>query len=275
MGSILQTSQYLNKPLRIYPHSTLNEKLDISKDVQLAAGELPAVKYITIGDRGHGFIVGHNNKVKWQAVHHTPRHNALYNHLPFVLRPLGTDLEPAQRNRYRLRRLETHNGQQYFAYYLRVLDLTNVEPTLEYRHVLDGNTIATPYEPTIEDLNPIPPTLVTGSAVITTGDYVAATARVPFVMSPEDTQEFIDACLIINGEPGYALISEVGLVSGVDRVVTKEFNGQNQTYTEAIYAQITAFISTAWVMEQNIDGVKLNIDVGNVEPLLDTIATTP
>ena len=78
----------------------------------------------------------------------------------------------------------------------------------------------------------------------------------------------MNAIKIIEGEDGYAVISEVATVSGVDRSVVGDFNGTNQNYTDVVGAQVTSFISTAWVMEYQTEGVTLMIDVGNVEPLL-------
>lgn len=268
LASVIQTAQYLGKSIKTYPNSTLNQKLNIFPDIVPATNEIPVVRYVGIGNGGHGFIVGGNGRVKWQAKHHEVRHTAMYNQLPFVLRLPENDLTPSERLRYRLRRVEQHGGKTYVAYYLRVLDLSSVEPNLELRHVEDGVTTSVPYEPTIEDLNPVPPSLVQGSAVTTTGDYVASTAKVPFTMSRQEVEEFVNAVKIIEGEDGYAVISEMVTVSGIDKVVTGDFNGQQASYTDVVYAQISAFISTAWVMEYQTDGIRMTLDVGNVEPLL-------
>lgn len=268
MAGILQTCQYTGKKLEVFPNSTLNQKLSIHADVQLIDTDMPHVRYVGIGDGGHDFLRGGNGKTKWVGVHHTPRHTAMYNQLPFVLRPIGEDLTPEQRVRYRLRKVERHHGVDYIAYYLRVLDMSLSRPALELRVVEDGVTTSTPFVPSLEDLNPVPPVLVTDNAVTTTGDYVASTMKVPFIMTPEDVTEFINACRIRENEDGYGIISELVTVSGVDKTVNGAFNGVNQSYTEAVYAQVTAFVATAWVMDSLRDGTRLNLDIGNVEPLL-------
>lgn len=271
MAAVLQTSQYIGKALRKYANSTLNQKLNIQADVDIAETDKPSVKYIAIGNGGHGFIVGSNGRVKWKALQHTVKHSAMYNQLPFVLRLPSEDLTPTERLRYRLRRLETHGGVTYVAYYLRVLDLTDAEVSLQLRHVENGVTTSSPYTPTIEDLNPVPPSLTTGELVTTTGDYIASTTTVPFTMTAADVVEFNNACKIIEGDDGYAIISEMATVSGVDRTVTGNFNGTSQAYTEAIYAQVTSFIAAGWVTEYQTDGMTMTIDIGNVEPLLTVI----
>ena len=270
IASLIQSSMYLGKGLQILPNSTLNQKLGINADIEPASTDRPGVQYIAIGNGGHGFIIGANNKVKWKAKHHTARHNALYSQLPFVLRLPNNDLTASERLNYRLRRLEMYGGVQYVAYYLRVLDLSNTTPALELRHVEGGVTTSTVFTPTLEDLNPVAPTLTSDSAVTTTGDYIASTSKVVFQMTEAEVAEFVSAVAIIEGSDGYAVISEMATVSGIDKSVLGDFNGTQQSYTDVIYAQVTSHITTAWVMEYQTDGIALTIDIGNVEPLLTT-----
>ncbi len=264
----LQTGHYVDKPVSLLPNSTLNQKLGINPDQDISAEAVQAVRYIAIGNGGHDIVVGANGRKKWTAVNHTARHTAMYNQLPFVLRQIDNDLTAQERLKYRLRRIEEHNGVQYAAYYLRVLDLSNSEIVSELRHVDNGVTTATPYTPTLEDLNPVPPVLNPGQAVITTGDYIASSCKVTFTMSKEDIAEFNAAMEIIEGESGWAMISEMAIVAGVDATVNGVFNGETKQYTDVLRAQITSFIATAYVTEFQTDGLSINLDIGNVEPLL-------
>lgn len=269
VAGYIQSGQYVGLALPALPNSTLNQKLGIHADKDITTADRSEVRYLTIGNKGHGFTIGANGLVKWEAKHHTPRHTGLYNQLPFVLRLADDDLSPAQRSRYRLRRLEEHGGLQYVGYYARVLDVSDVAPSIELRTVVDGLTTSSPYLPTLDDLNPIPPVLVAGQAVTTSGDYIASTTKIPFVMSSDDIREFVDACKIIYGSDGYAVISEMATVAGVDRVVQGSIQGQLQDYTDVIRAQVTSFIATAFIADFQTDGFTLNIDVGNVEPMLN------
>lgn len=189
-----------------------------------------------------------------------------------MLRTLDNDLTPTERMNYRLRRLETHHGVQYVAYYLRALDLSNTDVVMEERHVEDGVTTSRPYVPGIETLNPVPPALVTGAEVTTTGDYLASSAKVKFTMTPEEVQEYINACNIIEGEEGYAVISEMATVIAADRTVVGEFNNGPASYVEAIGCTVSSFIASAFVMEHQTDGISMTIDVGAVEPVLEVSA---
>lgn len=269
IAGYVQTNQYLKLPVQQLANTTLNEKLNIAANLTLTDSDIVGVSCVVIGNGGHGFTIGANGLVKWDARLHKPQHNALFNQVPFVLRLPDQDLTPTERLKYRLRTMVSYGGQDYVAYFARVLDLSNTQVALELRTVSNGVTTATPYTPTIEDLNPVPDTLTTGQVLTATGDYVASTAKVPFTMSPSEVADFVNAMKIITGEDGYAIISEMGTVAGVDRTISNTIAGAVQNYPELIGAMITSHIPTAWVMEYQTDGITLTVDVGNVEPLLE------
>jgi hypothetical protein len=267
-GANLQTSQYLNRPVQIPVNSTLNEKFSVNADATLNPGEMPAVKYIAIGIGGHQMATGTNNISYPVPVQHLPRHAALYSQLPFVMRPLTDDLASQDRLKYRLRVIQTYNSIQYACYYLKVLDLTTTVVQLNLMTVQDGVTTSTPFTPALSDLNPTPPPLNNQGQNITTGDYIEATAQVPFVLTPDDLTEFLNVCGIIYGDANYSFISEIALVSGVDRLLTGPGNGAPISYTDAIALQITSFINVFYAAQFSNAGISLTLDIGNVEPML-------
>lgn len=271
LGAQLQTSQLLGLPLIVPEHSTLNERFNIHSNQALADTDKPTVKYVGIGNGGHKAEIGGDGFSKIIPVPHLPRHAALYNQLPFVLRTVDNDLTPSERAKYRLRRSELHDGVPYIAYYLKVLDLSNTVPQLELRTVDSGVTTVVPFTPSNADLNPTKPAITSGSVLQTSGDYVAATAKVPFILSESDISAFVDVCNIIYGDPGYAFISEVALCSGVDKVLTGDFGGTSASYTDAIAVQVVNFISTSYAANFITNEIKINLNVGSVEPLLTIV----
>lgn len=268
-SAALQTAQLLGLPLIIKPNSTLNEKFNINPNLAISETDVLALKYLSVGNGGHRMVAGADNIAKPEPIQHTPRHAALYNHLPFILRLPHEDLSPAERLKYRLRRIETHDGQAYVAYYLKVLDLSNTSPVLELRNVTDGVTTSTTFNPTANDLNPTPPAINPGGVITTSGDYIAATAKVPFVMTTTDIEEFLNVANIIYGDPNYAMISEMALCSGVDRTVTGDFNGIASGYTDAIAVQVCTFLSSFFALNFTNGEISVNLDVGSLEPLLN------
>lgn len=267
-GARLQTAQLMGLPLVIPAHSTLNEKFNIQANVSVPEAQQPHLKYVTIGNGGHKMVTGTGGISRPVPIQHKPRDNALYNHLPFVLRAPGNDLTALERSKYRLRTSMQLAGINYSAYYLKELDLSDTGVETNYYTVADGVTTASAFSPNSGDLNPTPPDLTNTGVVETTGDYIAASARVPFVMTTDEMSEFMNVCNLIYGDPSYAIISEIGLCSGVDKVVSGTFDGVAASYTEAIGVQIASFISAFFAAQFSNTGVNLMLDVGSVEPML-------
>lgn len=267
----LQTSQFLDIPHILDANTTLNEKFNIQASVTVADTDTIGLKYISIGNGGHTGTIGVNGVSKTVLRRHKPRHAALFNHLPFILRLQTDDLAAVERPKYRMRRFETHNGVAYVAYYLRLLDVSETQTRLEFRTVDNGVTTTTPYVPTLEDLNPVPDDLVSGGVLVTTGDYVAAVAKVSLAMTAEDMAELRNVCNIIYGDEDYAMISEIALCSGVDRAVSGSFNGVTAGYTEAIGVQVMNFAQTSFFAKFNNTGIKLTYNVGAAEPLFELV----
>lgn len=272
LGADVQTSQLMGLPLRIRPHTTLNEKLNIHEDVVLAANEIPRMRYIGIGNGGIDLSIGAGGLLKIKEKLHLPDHTALYNQLPFVLREQADDLSPVERAKYRLRRLEEHGGKTYVAYYLMLLDLTTTVTQMDLKTVVDGVTYSTPFEHTLANMNPVPPLVSNTGSNMTTGEYVSVTAKVPFIMTPEEVRNYLDVAKIIYGDEGYANIGEIALCSGVDREVMGNFNGAALPYTDSVAVQVNNFVTAAYVMSMGTTGINTLLNLGAVEP---TMVSTP
>lgn len=264
----IQTSQYVDLPVSTLQHSTLNEKYDIATTEVPPAGALSAVRYAGIGIGGHAFSLV-NNMVKWETYKHSAKHAAMFRGIPFFLRRLSEGITQAELMKYRMIRVERlPSGEEYIAAYLRVLDKTQSTIESELRQVRDGVTTTSPLEYSLSDLSPKPPILNEGLPVTTTGDYVATTTKVPFTMAPNDIAEVMNVIELLYGDPGYAVISEFCTVAGIDKGITNLIGNKSMSYNEAIRAQVTSFVSTGFVVEHLTDGFTLNLDIGNVEPLL-------
>jgi hypothetical protein len=271
-GAALQTSEYLGLPHVFLSHSTLNEKFNINAAMMPADTDIPHIRYACIGNGGHSVVIGSNNIALNKPIQHKPRHTGLYRHLPFVLRPLTSDLTPQQRAKYRLRNVLTIDGVAYAAYWLKVLDLSTSVVECDYYTVSNGVTTSTTFAPNSNDLSPTPPDLSSTGVVSTSGDYIAASSKVPFDLNDEDILELGNVANIMYGDKDYAIISEIGLCSGVDKVVTGDFNGVQASYTEAIGVQIANFVCTYLPTQYLDNDLSLEFDVGSVEPML-TLST--
>ncbi len=268
LGAQLQTNHYLKLPTIIKPNTTLNQKFDIHNNIALADTDIPAANYYAIGNGGHDYAIGADGAKLPSPVAHKARAAALYNHLPFILREPNNDISPTQRNNYRLRKNIIVDGNQYIAYYLRLIDKTNTESNLQLKEVVDDVITTSPFEHTLGDLSPTPPELNNEGNNTTTGNYISSTARITFSMSDFDIQELLNVANIIYNDDRYAIISEIAICSGVDKTVTGVFNGVSSSYVEAIGVQCMSFVNTLFAAKFMNNSFSVQMDVGSVEPLL-------
>jgi hypothetical protein len=267
-SALLQTYAYLGMTPPVLANSTLNQKLDIQAALTPAPTDVIATRYLAIGNGGHQIVTGVNNIPGIETLQHQPSDTGLFNQLPFVLRLPTQDLTAAQRSKYRLRRLETHDGQTYVAYYLKVLDLSQTQPSLELRTVSNGNVTSTPYTPQLTDLNPSPPAIQPGQVLQTNGDYIAATAKITVTLEADEIAELLNVANIIYGDENAAIISEMALCSAADRSVTGDFNGTSAGYMEAISVRVMNYLDSAYIAKFSNGYIQTVFDLGSIEPLM-------
>lgn len=264
----LQTCRLLEKPFTVLPNSTLNQKFNLFADQKPATNEYPKLAYIGIGNKGTTYELVSGNYLLTTTIPHLARHASPYNTIPFLVRPVSNDITAQERTQYRLRVPMTINGVQYVAYYLRVLDLSSVVPTVELRNVNDGIITNVPFTPDLSDLSPEHPVLSNPNLNNPNGDYLVSTAKINFVMSKYDIENVMNACEVIYGDPRYAVINEICLVTGVDKIQTGVFGGVTSSYTDVIAAQVAAFISQNHILTASTSEIEIGLNIGSVEPLL-------
>lgn len=275
-GAMLQASQLANRPFQLLPYTTLNEKFNIQAGVAPATGVMPAVLYYCIGNGGHANATGSDGFPYTVLRQHQPTDAALFMHLPFVMRPVGSDLDPNTMQNYALRTVITVNGTQYVAYYLKRLNLTGVEPALTVSSVQNGVTSTQPYVPTSANLNPTPPPISSTGTISTNGSYITASELVDISFSANDVAELINCCQILFNNASYAIISELGLCSGVDTLVSVAASGAQPalTYMEAISVQVATHVTAYYPVGSANQGVDIDVQIGAVEPLYGATNTT-
>lgn len=265
-GAYLQTCKLLEANFQVLPNSTLNQKFNIFPSEMPLANQYPRLRYIAIGNMGSTYDTLSNNQIVVNPIPHQPRHASLYNHIPFIVRPINNDLTATQRANYRLREIRTIGNDTYVIYWLKAIDLSSLQVQTELRNVQNSVVTTTPFTPSPQDLNnPQPPTQTSHNFNDPDGDYLVASARLTFSLNQNEVQEIIDAVNLLFGDPRLAIINEIALVTGIDRQLTVS----NTTYTEVVCAQISAFISQFHALTVNTTQVNIELDVGSVEPLFD------
>lgn len=266
-GSYLNVCKALSKPFKLLPNSTLNQKFGLFANEVPGLNETPSIRYLAIGNRGETYDAMSDGFILTTPIKHTPTHAALYNHIPFVVRPIADDISPSERLKFRMRVPFVLNGITYVAYYLRVIDIDSIDVSLEYRSITDSFIATSEFVTTISSLSPTPPTVSSTDLNNPNGDYIIASAKTVTVLNAQDISNILEACTILYNDPRYAVINELAICSGVDRVLQGNFGNITSNYTEAIGVQCTAFLSQSHTLSVGTTEVKLSVNIGSGEAL--------
>lgn len=271
-GFVLQLAQYFGIPVPVLQHSTLNELHDINASATLGTNELPRVAYLAVGNGGHVNKTGINNFPLMSNLIHRSRDTGMFNQLPLVLRPLDNDLTDIEREDYALRAIiEIPNDGPHIGYWLKRFDRSGLQIKVQDRVVDDQqNTLITPFLPTSDDLKPPPVELDNSGINSVKGKYVSATVSVNIPFTAFDAEEMLNVCRILYKSEDYALLSEMALCSGVDRITsTSDGLGGTITMNEAICVQIANHIPILQPVFSQRNGFDLASEIGSIEPLLN------
>lgn len=267
-GSFLQTCMYLKLPFTRKASSTLNEKFGIQANQLPNLGEMPAVRYLAIGNGGHRMAAGADGTPKTVPVQHRATDASCYKPLPWVLREPTADLTVAERARYALRRIETHNSLPYVAYYLKRIDISAVTPQMNYVTVSAGTEVVTTFTPNQANLDPVPPELSANGTNVVTGDYTSAQAILTLSLTPQDVLEILNVTEVLYQDSGLAIISEIAMVSGLDKQVNSPgVGGATISFLEVICAQVVSHIAGYYPLVYASNGVDIELDAGATEPM--------
>jgi hypothetical protein len=94
--------------------------------------------------------------------------------------------------------------------------------------------------------------------------------QVPFELNEYDVNEITSAIDIIYGESGFAIISEIGLVSGLDKTIDIDVNGTSTQAKEVINAQLVTSLNSGKLLEFGRPVGITYIDVGSIDLMYNT-----
>jgi hypothetical protein len=268
-GVYLQDCLFQGLPFVLSQYTTLNEKFNIQPSSVIAPGTYPTLGYLAIGNGGHQSVTGNGGIPLVSSLQHKATDNALFNHLPFVLRPVASDLTLLERENYALRKEITVNSQVYVAYYLKRILMTDITVTKQYVSVTGGVSTVTPYVATQLDLSPTPVQLVSGGVNAIAGDYLVCKSQLDVSFTQAECTELMSAAIILYGSDNYAIISEIAICSGVDKIISVTPSvGSPFNFTEAVGVQVVSFTSAYHLVKETSSGITKLLDVGTNEPLL-------
>lgn len=274
-GTLIQTAQLMGLPYQQQPFTTLNEKFDIFPNLRPDNNAVPRVRYYCIGIGGHRAVVGADGRTFVAPIQHRPDDAALFDHIPFIIRELDDDLSTEERRKYCLRTIKDVRGTDYIFYYGKRLDLDEVEPTMKLNTVTNGTTTTIPFVPSSANLNPEPPEIPDTGVITATGQYLSASGLVTLSFTAQEVAELINVAKILFENELYAVISEIGIIAGDDKIVTVP--GPNNTslnYNEVVSATITTHITEYHSIGFLNRGMNFTLELGSTEPLIG-IADVP
>lgn len=267
-GAFVQSCQFNGAPYTALPNTTLNQKFNVIPDTHTSAEVVPDLKYFGIGIGGIKMELGADGIYIPTPILFAPDQASLYKPIPFLMRPLNSDVAANVRSKYRMRAIVTYNNIQYVAYYLKMLPDSSSPPQIQLMNVNNGTTNSYPYTPSVDVLNPTPPTVNSQSQNVTVANYLSVSNQLPLSLIAEDIEEIQNSCNIIYGDPNYAVISEIALCTGVDYANTASINGVSTGYTEAIDVQVSSYVQDLFALQFSNTEVDLVLDIGSTEPLL-------
>lgn len=218
-GQDLALAQSLGLEYNMIPNTTLNEKLGVLPQVEKPAGVYPIIRYLTIGCGGQSII---DNPTTYPYSVHHPTDASPFKIMPFIIRERDRDLTFAERQKYRLRKELVVDGNNYVAYYLKVLV---PDKDIIYRSdVVQFSKTISPFSFTDRDvLNPVPISKI-DKITSNSSVYIAKFAKIVFELKEEEVREIDNVFTVMRNVlfPGYAgvlnnSITELGLCSGIDQ----------------------------------------------------------
>lgn len=256
-----------------YPQkSTMNEFYKLMTSKVPDGATRPHLGYMCVGNRGH--IVDRSDVVADVVpVAKSPIASGMFSRVPLVLRTLDNDLSDEQRKQYAFRTRETIGARDYWAYYLKRIDMRAVKTTDLDITRENGVETVKDFVYTDAELNPVPKELPDydydddGTVKIPDGRYVESGADLVIPWTEFDVQEYMNVTAILRGTPRSSIISEIALCSGVDTPETGESaTGSQFSYDEAIGVQALYYISLFTNLAQTNDRLSLTIRIGQPAP---------
>lgn len=277
IGNENQVRRELGLPFIVRPNSTLNQLLSINPQLIPPSNVIPTINYFCIGMGGvsqQNCNEGVRTSILPKVYQHHSDNTGLFKMIPFVMREINNDLSPVERAMYALRRTEEHKGTNYFVYYLKRLDLSqvNVETNLITKEVIGQGqlqTTTTEYEPTESNLKPTARDLSTTEENVLRATYGRTVAQVPVRLDANDVNELYNVFNIIAGDPMAAVVTEIGLVSGVDKIMEITTSGGRAQFNEVIAAQVSHINRTLLYLAANSGGFTSLFNCGINEPIFN------
>lgn len=281
LGNLINKACVTNQKITIPVNTTLNEALNVEAAASIGVknGRSFTLKYFSLGVRGADGVGKDTNGVTILRVNqHQPIDANVFVPIPLLGRLLSEDVDNVTRAKYRLRTVETRNGQPCVFYWAGLIDFLSYSPKLLkiYKDPVTGVEDVKNYIPTADGLHPVPVTLDSSNTVPISNTYVNGSAILDCSLNSNAIEELKNACRLYYNDAGYAAPSELAISYGIDGSAEGSVGNGIIQYTEARSMVIAHFLTERSAREANNNGtITLKLDHGGSEPmLLHTTSTT-
>lgn len=244
----------IGKVFKILPNTSLNEKFNIDTDVHTPENNYPKLNYYSIGVGGSP-ITDATEAYKFSK--HSAIDGALFNQIPFAIKKLDEDFDLATRNLYRFRKILVIDDIEYAAYYLKVIDKTDLRDFYyEIKTIGGQSTLGVYNNNTDKILNPLPIDKPSRLNNINTASYISKLIKFYFSLTKNEVDELLNVIALLNLDATH--ITEIGICSGYDIDNT------------AIDVQLAYILDTDLFITTDMlsdDKINLWIEVGGSEPM--------
>lgn len=275
IGITISAAVNCRQPVDIPQYTTLNEVFNILADESIGKkqGKDFGLLYFGVGIGGSRSIGTDSWGLEDRKVnqHKATDFNA-FRGIPMVARELSNDLDPVERDNYRIRTVQKIGDKFYALYYLKLINFDSFNPsmTVGTRDPITGNETSYPYEPKKEDLNPVPFQLTVQDSIPLSNTYVHGTGKMDLSLNVDDLNEIRNACRILYGNANKAAINEWYVCYGIETKRDGEIGeGGTVVYKELQSACVAFNITEAWARDANANTKMPSFfHYGNSLPLL-------
>lgn len=257
VGVIVSAAVNCRQPIELLKYMTLNEVYGILADESIGVkhGKDFVMGYFGIGIGGSRSIGNDSFGLEDRQVyqHKATDFNA-YHPIPFLIRELSNDIDPIQREMFRMRVVRPIGDKIYVMYFLKKINFDDFKPSLKVG-TRDPNTGAEnsyPYIPKKEDIQPTPGVLTTVDSIPLSDTYVNGNGKLDLSLNVDDLNEVRNVCRILYGNANKAAINEMYVVHGIETKYDGEIDqGGTVNYSELQSAVCSFNITEAWARDAN------------------------
>jgi len=254
-SKLIENRSKVGQPYIPLLNTTLNEKFAIYPNDDNPSIKYPTINLLTIG---HGLtnVNNQSTRLNMQTSPHAAIHAALFNHIPFYIRPVSEFSTNPPSNKLRLHTIETINNVDYNVYYGYSVDNYEYKNELiKFNNIESDFANVSVFDLNVNDvLNPVP----NNNISLNSKAYISDFIKIYTFFSLAEINEIINSFTFLHPDID-PIITEIGVCSSKEKLFG--------TITENVMTQIAYFVDVK--QDLNIAKIKEKLDfyieIGDME----------